>query len=370
DQVTRDLKLYLTPERGANGAFAGFEVGDTYRPGRYRIVADRTGRSFSLLGAKGEELQQGAIGDSIGAALGFRWAPAAAALHAGSDLTFTVRPLRDAARKLANSLAVTLDPGGNFLRIGLTAEDATRGAATANAIAQRFVEVGADLKRAKLHQLGTLLDEQLRAARDNLRRTESALEQLTIPALAESLSAELLARERVLAPQIAAGEHELRGIPQRAIDEARLRRDLELATNLFTGVQQRYDEARLAEASSIADVRILDVAVPPQEPLKDTASRLLVLGFIAGLGLGLVGAVVADRVDPRMRYPDQVTRQMGLPILGVLPHVKDRAAGPDDEEVAQVIEAMRSVRLSLMHFYGGNGPVEVHQAQPHTAHRL
>ena len=478
DQVARDLKLYLTPERGANGAFAGFEVGDTYRPGRYRIVADRTGRSFSLLGAKGEELQQGAIGDSIGAALGFRWAPAAAALHAGSDLTFTVRPLRDAARKLANSLAVTLDPGGNFLRIGLTAEDATRGAATANAIAQRFVEVGADLKRAKLHQLGTLLDEQLRAARDNLRRTESALEQFqvgtatftptvgtaaasagrdaafgslfaprleeeqlrrdrsaiqqvlarmrdsggspeglafigavqrtadvsqalrdltvkqaderalrarytpehpavqqlraeiaaleqrTIPALAESLSAELLARERVLAPQIAAGEHELRGIPQRAIDEARLRRDLELATNLFTGVQQRYDEARLAEASSIADVRILDVAVPPQEPLKDTASRLLVLGFIAGLGLGLVGAVVADRVDPRMRYPDQVTRQMGLPILGVLPHVKDRAAGPDDEEVAQVIEAMRSVRLSLMHFYGGNGPVVVTVTSP------
>ena len=108
DQVARDLKLYLTPERGANGAFAGFEVGDTYRPGRYRIVADRTGRSFSLLGAKGEELQQGAIGDSIGAALGFRWAPAAAALHAGSDLTFTVRPLRDAARKLANSLAGAL----------------------------------------------------------------------------------------------------------------------------------------------------------------------------------------------------------------------------------------------------------------------
>src|SRR5439155_23057985 len=57
DQVARDLKLYLTPERGANGAFAGFEVGDTYRPGRYRIVADRPGRSVRLLGARGGELE-------------------------------------------------------------------------------------------------------------------------------------------------------------------------------------------------------------------------------------------------------------------------------------------------------------------------
>src|SRR6185437_11839576 len=164
---------------------------------------------------------------------------------------------------------------------------------------------------------------------------------------AQALIDELVAREHVLEPQIAAGERQLRGVPQRAIEEARLRRDVDLATSLFTSVQQRYDEARLAEASSVADIRILDAAVAPQDPLKEKASRLVVLGFVAGLGLGLVGAVLADRVDPRMRYPDEVTRQMGLPILGVLPHVRNRAAGPDDEEVAQGIEAMRSVRLSL-----------------------
>jgi tyrosine-protein kinase Etk/Wzc len=183
------------------------------------------------------------------------------------------------------------------------------------------------------------------------------LERSTIPTLARSLIAELTARERVVAPQIAAGNRELRQIPQRAIEEARRRRDVDLAGNLYTGVQQRYDEARLAEASSVADVRILDAAVAPQEPLKDAASRFIMLGFAAGLGLGLVGAVVGDRLDQRMRYPDQVTRQMGLPILGVLPHVKDRGALPGDEHVAHVIEAMRSVRLSLVHFYGGNGPV-------------
>ncbi|PYO86301.1 MAG: hypothetical protein DMD66_13925, partial [Gemmatimonadetes bacterium] len=83
------------------------------------------------------------------------------------------------------------------------------------------------------------------------------LERGTVPTLAQSLIDELTARERVLAPQVAAADRDLRRIPQRAIEEARRRRDVDLATNLYTSVQQRYDEARLAEASSVADVRIL-----------------------------------------------------------------------------------------------------------------
>lgn len=477
DPVARDLRLYLVPEPGSGRAFAGFAVGDSYTPGRYRVVVDRDGHSFRLLSASGEQLQEGAIGDSVGAALGFRWTPADSQLPAGSDFAFTVRPIRDAARGLGGALSVSMDQGSNFLRLGLTDVSPTRAAQTVNAIAQRFVDVSGELKRAKLHELGRLLDEQLHSARENLRGAEDALEeyrirtatvspdllagptpgpgagagatpsalgtllapkleqeqarrdreaiaavlaqanvpgsslaglafigavqrspavsqalrdlttkdaearalrarytddhpavqrltaeiavltQTTIPAMAESLMSDLAKRERVLAPQIAASDVELRSIPQRAIEEQRRRRAVELATTLFTAAQQRFDEAQLAEASSMADVRVLDAAVPPQDPLKDAASRFILLGLAAGLGLGIAGAVVGDRLDPRMRYPDQVTRQMGLPILGVLPHVKDRAARPTDENVAQVIEAMRSIRLSLVHFYGGNGPI-------------
>jgi capsular exopolysaccharide synthesis family protein len=98
--------------------------------------------------------------------------------------------------------------------------------------------------------------------------------------------------------------------------------------------------------------------------MKDMASRLIMLGFAAGLGLGLAGAVVADRIDPRMRYPTQVTRQMGLTILGVLPHVQDRGAAPGDEDVTQVLESMRSIRLNLTHTYGAPGPIIVTITSP------
>ncbi len=476
DAVARELRMYLSPARSAAPAFADFTVSDTYRPGRYRIVVDRAGQTFRLLSANAE-VQRGAVGEAVGAALGFRWTPTAAVLPAGADFAFTVRPLRDAAKGLGNALTISMDQSGNFLRLGLTGEDPAGVATTVNAVAQRFVEVSADLKRAKLHELGQFLDAQLQSARENLRQAENALEafrirnaslapdlaagsvsagpgspfsallapkleqeqlrrdrdaiaavlranqsggspaglafigavqrspavsqalrdlttrqaewralrtrytddhpavqrlsgeiaqleRTTIPTLAQFLVAELTARESVLAPQIAAGDAELRAVPQRAIEEARRRRAVDLATSLYTAAQQRYDEARLAEASTIADTRVLDAAVAPQEPLTAVSSRFIMMGLAAALGLGLFGAVFADRLDPRMRYPDQVTRQMGLPILGVLPHVKDREAQPGNEQVAHMIEAMRSVRLSLVHFYGGNGPVVITVTSP------
>jgi len=69
------------------------------------------------------------------------------------------------------------------------------------------------------------------------------------------------------------------------------------------------------------------------------------MGLVAGIGLGLVGAIILDRVDPKVRYPEQVSRDLGLPILGVLPHLRTK-------EPAEVVEALRGLRLNVIHEYG------------------
>jgi capsular exopolysaccharide synthesis family protein len=63
-------------------------------------------------------------------------------------------------------------------------------------------------------------------------------------------------------------------------------------------------------------------------------------------------------MDPKVRYPDQVTRAMGLTILGAVPHVNRRNGG-GGEDVASVIEALRAVRLRVVHAHGTAGPVVV-----------
>jgi len=92
--------------------------------------------------------------------------------------------------------------------------------------------------------------------------------------------------------------------------------------------------------------------------VKNTAPRLLLMGLFGGLALGVVGAVLLDRLDPRVRYPEQVSRELGLPILGAIPHV------PRDQEPDEVVEALRGVCLNLVHAYGAAGPLLVTITSP------
>jgi len=185
------------------------------------------------------------------------------------------------------------------------------------------------------------------------------LERRTIPDLARALVAQIAVRERELGREVDATSRDLRQIPPRAIEEARLRRGVTLAVEFFNNVQGRYTEARLtAEASGVPDVRVFDPAIAPQRPVKNTAPGLLLMGLVGGLGLGVVGAILLDRLDPRVRYPEQVSQELGLPILGAVPHLR----GTD--EPAEVVEALRGVCLNLVHTYGAAGPLLVTITSP------
>jgi len=182
------------------------------------------------------------------------------------------------------------------------------------------------------------------------------LEQRTIPTLARDLSSQLGARETELGRQVDAASSDLRQIPARGIEEARLHRNAQLKEQTYTALQERSDQTRLAAEATVPDVRILDPAIVPSRPIKNTKPRLLLMGLLVGLGLGVVGAVVLDRADSKVRYPEQVSRDLGLPILGAVPHLRAK-------EPAEVVEALRGVRLNLANEYGP-GPLLVTITSP------
>lgn len=191
------------------------------------------------------------------------------------------------------------------------------------------------------------------------------LERTTIPALAADLLAELATQERQLETRIAGASVELRQVPPRAIEEARLSREVAIADNLYTTLQRRYEEARLAAASSFPDVRILDRAVAPRQPLGGERKTPLALFTLLGsLALGIVGAIMLDRTDSRLRYPQQVTHELGLYILGAVPRLRGRRRRVREEHQRQALEAFRSIRLSLSHAYGAAGPMVLTVTSP------
>lgn len=182
------------------------------------------------------------------------------------------------------------------------------------------------------------------------------LERQTIPALARSLAEELRVREGELSQRVDAASAGLREIPPLAVEETRLQRNVTIAEQLAANLQQRYQEARLADVSSIPDVRLLDRAAEPQQPVGRGRMLLIVMGLIGGLGVGVGAAVVLDRSDKHVHYPDHVTNTMGLAILGAVPHLEWREGEPDATASAAV-EALRGVRLNIVHRCGSALPI-------------
>jgi len=483
DDVVRGLRLYVTPvEPRDSDALRGFGIKDAVLPGTYRLEVDSLGQRFTLT-AHGREgvVQEGSVGDSVGAAIGFVWVPPAKALAPRRRVAFTVTAPYEATGRLAKELKVSADLDGNFLRMALGGTNPALIAATVNAVADRFVEVAASLKREKLTELTRILGTQLAQAQIRLGQTEdslrifrvgavtaysnqdgasvtpnmqyqrdpmfaglldvkvsreearrdratiervlaqlpesalavdalgmigsvqrstelaqalrdlsakqadlrtlrahytdagpavrrlaaevAALERQTIPALAGALAAELRVREQQLGERVDAASANLRKIPPLAVEETRLQRAVTLAEQVVVNLQQRYEEARLADVSSLSDVRVLDRAVVPQTPGVSLGPIFVVLALIGGLGLGVAGAVVLDYGDRHVHHPDQVTQRMGLAILGAIPHV-DWHNGKREESAGQVIEALRGIRLSVANRHGGAGPVVVTVTSP------
>ncbi len=266
-----------------------------------------------------------------------------------------VRRDRDAIRRVLAQVPDSGLPVGGLEAIGAVQQSA----GLSNAL-KELTTKQADLRALRYGYTDATAAVQRRASEID------ALEHRTIPELARALLSQLGDRERTLQSRVDAAGGELREIPARAIEEARLQRQVAIDENLYTILQQRHEEARLAAASSIPDVRVLDAAVPPERPIKNTAPRVILLGFLGALGLALLGAVLLDRLDPRVRYPDQVSRELGLAILGALPHVKVRGNGGKVPDALQVIEALRGIRLNLVHAYGSAGPLLVTITSPGT----
>jgi len=487
NDVVRRQRLYLSlTTRDDSAALASFGLKEHVEPGTYRLAVARDAAQFVLTTDRGDVLQRGAVGDSVGPALGFVWLPPPGELRPGRTIEFSVTTTAAATQVLADQLRVKTDMiqdrVGNFMSVELRGSNPDRITAVVNAIADRFVTVAAELRRQKLSQLVNIISEQVRHAQLNVTEAEqalrdfrvrtvtalsgtpgtpgpllaspapgrdpvaatfvdmrvireelrvdrvalervlregadsglsadaletiasvqqssaltqalreltekqatlralryrytdghlpvrrlaadiTALQRQAIPAMVRALIAQLAVREAGLARRVDSAASGLRQIPPLAIEQARLERDVANAAQLFSTIQQRYEEVRLAEVSSIPEVRILDRAERPEAPLFSIAGLLIAMAFMGSTAVGVLGAVVLDRLDSRVRHPDQVTRAMGLTILGAVPHVGRRNGKGD--EVAPVIEALRAIRLRVVHAHGSAGPIVVTISSP------
>lgn len=198
---------------------------------------------------------------------------------------------------------------------------------------------------------------------DNYPPIQEALAQIenieseAIPRLVRGVLQQLAVEEAQTGELVDSASQELAKIPPRTIEEARLRRRVNVQESLYNDLVIRVETARLASASSIPDVRILDQVAVPQFPTGDSRLTTALMMVMAGLGGAIALAILLDQMDPRFRYPNEVGRNIGLDILGSIPRIANVDAIADDENAHQVVEAFRELRMTTGFAYGSAGPL-------------
>jgi tyrosine-protein kinase Etk/Wzc len=134
----------------------------------------------------------------------------------------------------------------------------------------------------------------------------------------EVMSLEAKSKEyRQLVDQYSA---ELNRLPKRSLEYARLDREKQVNEKYYMLLNSKYQESRIAEASRISNVRIVDPALPPRKPVKPKKKMNLLLGAILGLGLGVGIAFLREYLDHSVRTEEDLAK-FGLPVLSLVPSI-------------------------------------------------
>ena len=107
-------------------------------------------------------------------------------------------------------------------------------------------------------------------------------------------------------------------IPSTSISYIRLERERQTHERIYLLMKERYEEARIQEASQISNVYVIDKAIPKYDPIRPKTNLNILLGFIFGLAAGVGVILLREFMDNSIRSKEDLER-LGLTVLGIIP---------------------------------------------------
>ncbi len=210
-------------------------------------------------------------------------------------------------------------------------------------------------------QKGALLSDYTKE-HPAVRTIQSQIEeqQRKLQATYETSRNNFAKQEIEISRRIALYEVKLKQFPTAERELVRLTRVAKVNGDIYTFLLQKHEEARIAKASTISNINIVDPAITPDRPIKPRKAKNLVLGLLVGCMFGVGLAFFHDYMDDTIKEGDEAKRITGFPILGTIPHIPHDHEG--DEGLAETLityhepkssaaEAFRTLRTAL-HFAG------------------
>ncbi|WP_368570877.1 polysaccharide biosynthesis tyrosine autokinase [Acinetobacter haemolyticus] len=173
---------------------------------------------------------------------------------------------------------------------------------------------------------------------------------------------EINAQITAIKKQIADLNSTLKQLPDLQRQYLQLYREVEVNTQLYTALLNSYQQLRIAKAGEIGNVRIVDTAVEPVEPIKPKKLQILILAIFLGGFLGTLIALLRNMLRTGIKDSSQIERELDLPVYATVPRspvqetrmsiLKKKKSIPilavkNSDDIA--VESLRSIRTAI-HF--------------------
>lgn len=130
-------------------------------------------------------------------------------------------------------------------------------------------------------------------------------------------------------------ERRMSVLPDTEIELARLERNFALNEKVYSMLLTNYEDVKIAEKSKIGNIRFVEEAIEPGNPIKPNKKMNLLISLVLGFGLGIGLAILLHSLDTKIRTMDDVKQYISLPVLGTIPFID--APERDIDEVANRI---------------------------------
>ena len=215
-----------------------------------------------------------------------------------------------------------------------------------------------DLTKESELYLTQSIDLETQKAELELKVAEASARYTEEHPVMEQMNAQLGA----INSKIAALGNTLKQLPDLQRRYLQLYREVEVKQQLYTGLLNTYQQLRIAKAGEIGNVRIVDTAVEPIEPIKPKKLQIIILSIFLGGFLGTLLALLRNMMRSGIKDSAQIERELDLPVYATVPRspiqesrvnlLKKKKSIPilavkDSSDIA--IESLRSMRTAI-HF--------------------
>ncbi|HET8647447.1 MAG TPA: GNVR domain-containing protein, partial [Vicinamibacteria bacterium] len=210
----------------------------------------------------------------------------------------------------------------------------------------------ANLERRQAQLLEQYLDEhpEVMQVRNQIKDTRGkiAAESRRVIRAAENDYKAAAAQESSVAGALEAAKAEALELSRRGVQYDSVKHELDAAKQVLDSMLSRHKEMDVSSELKASNIRIVDPAAVPQEPVRPRRVRDLLIGLLVGLAGAMAVAFTLEYLDSSIKTVEDVRAQLGVPLLGVIPRTAEDAGVVMSTRTGQPFqEGYRALRTAL-----------------------